>query len=156
MSLELRAILVLLAIGGLVFGTVRWYEHIVAKSYKQGVDAQAAVCIAAENKELRAAQDRLKAMTEKYEEAQNAAVEREKVLQATVFAAAAASDQLRDTIHKARGRMQSSNATCPALRLSGLAFSSVFEDCAGKYRGMAETADRHAADVRKLIDAWPR
>jgi hypothetical protein len=34
--------------------------------------------------------------------------------------------------------------------------SALFTDCADRYRGMAEKADRHANDARTLNDAWPK
>ncbi len=102
------------------------------------------------------AADRLAAQSKQLEDAQNAAIEREKELRGVVAAAVDASEQLRGANAKIRAMLTSTNTSCPALRLSGLALSSVFDDCAEKYRGMAEIADRHASDVRRLRDAWPR
>lgn len=156
MNIGVRILIFLGLFLALVTGIVKEYEHTVNVAYQRGINAQAAICTAAENKELRAAQERLAGMTRKYEEAQNAAVEREKVLAGVVSAAAAASEQLRGAIHKTRDRLQSDTTTCPSLRLSGLALSSIFEDCADKYRDVAKAAGGHAEDVRKLLDAWPR
>ena len=93
-------------------------------------------------------------LTKQLEDAQNAAVEREKVLRTTATAAATASASLRGTLDSIRAGVPT--ATVDALRNATVALTAVFGDCQDKYRGLAETADRHASDVKTLSDAWPR
>lgn len=74
----------------------------------------------------------------------------------TVLAAAAgnATLSLRDTLAAVRKGVPS--ATIDSLGKSVATLSTVFADCAGRYQGMAATADRHANDAKTVGEAWPK
>lgn len=101
-----------------------------------------------------AAQSKLDAfLNKRVSDAESKATEREQA-QKTISAATGASlDRLRNTVNQTVAG--SNTATLEALRATTATLGTVFQDCAGRYRKMAENADGHANDVRTLSDAWP-
>lgn len=79
--------------------------------------------------------------------------EREQTLRTVAAGSTAASIGLRDALGTIRDSV--SGATIEALRNSTATLSTVLEDCQGRYRSLAEVADRHASDAHTLSDAWP-
>jgi chromosome segregation ATPase len=106
----------------------------------------------AEAKENALVQER--AWNQQKEEAQYAANEREKNLKASAAALSAANRGLRDTVADLRQHV--SSASVEAARSAANAALAVFDECTERYRDLAENADRCAADVRTLIEAWPQ
>jgi hypothetical protein len=49
-----------------------------------------------------------------------------------------------------------SSASLDACRQHAAALTTVFEQCASRYQGMAGTAEGHAADTLTLEQAWPQ
>jgi Protein of unknown function (DUF2514) len=88
-------------------------------------------------------------------EANNAARKRETVLRGAASAARTELDGLRDDLARAPGR-DLPGSTCEAhgKRISTL--ETVLSQCAGRYSGMAEIADRALNDSLMLQEAWPR
>lgn len=88
------------------------------------------------------------------QEARNAAVKREAALRRDVGAA-------RDALYGLRGAADRARADLPgyspaaAAGLAGTA-TELLAQCADRYRGVAESADRHAGDAVMLQEAWPR
>lgn len=83
--------------------------------------------------------------------AQNAARLRESKLRMDAVAAKSAADSLRRALAvQAAG---ADPATCPDVAASQ---AVVLSDCAARYSGLAEIADRHASDIQTLTDAWPK
>ena len=118
------------------------YDRAEAIYTKQLAEAQAA----AMKREVE-----LKAQVET---ALKGAKDREIVIQKSATAAASAAGSLRATLDGVRAGVPS--ATVQALRDATTTLSTVFGDCADRYQGLAEKADRHASDVRTLSEAWPR
>ena len=95
-----------------------------------------------------------RAITKTYQEALNAARIRENTLRRDVAAAGAQSDGLREQAAEAARRLA---AAPPAAVLEyATAVNQLFADCSRSYQELAGKADGHAADVRTLIEAWPR
>lgn len=90
---------------------------------------------------------------DKYQTALNAASDRERALRDDLAAVRGASERLRAQTEDAASRL--AQAPAPAVLEYSLAATDVFNDCQARYGAMAETADRHAGDVRTLIEAWP-
>ncbi len=89
----------------------------------------------------------------KYQEALNAARNREALLRTELDHLRRVSDGLRNQNADAARRLA---AAPPAAVLEyATALGAVFEDCRAAYGGMVEKADGHAADVRTLTAAWP-
>jgi len=63
-------------------------------------------------------------------------------------------DSMRDTISTLRRKLSTDSAE--AARRQADTALSVFGDCQERYSKMAETADRHASDVKMLEEAWPK
>jgi hypothetical protein len=87
-------------------------------------------------------------------EAQNAATLRNKTLQVAVTNAGAVAVSLRDEIATIRRSLP--GLAADAARQRADAVAAVLADCSREYAGMAATADRHASDVKTLMDAWPK
>jgi len=86
--------------------------------------------------------------------AQNEAKNREAILRSAAAAAATESDGLRDDLSAARQHIDQLSRDAIVERSD--AVSAVLADCSRRYQGMAEKAERHASDVKTLIDAWPK
>jgi hypothetical protein len=80
--------------------------------------------------------------------------EREKTIRNLAAGSSAASLGLRDTLNAISSSVPT--ASIEALRQSTTALSSVLNECQGRYRELAEKADRHANDAKTLDDAWPK
>jgi hypothetical protein len=80
--------------------------------------------------------------------------EREQTLRTVAAGGNAASLGLRDALGTIRNGVPS--ATVEALRNSTSTLATVLAECQGRYRELAEKADRHASDSKTLTDAWPK
>lgn len=92
-------------------------------------------------------------MTNKLREAHDAATINLRSARADADRARGALERLRDS---ARGAAQTARDTPAACPDTAVAFRDVFGACVETLRGMAEAADGHTVDVRKLIRAWPQ
>lgn len=146
--IELVAFLALAA--GICFGVHRFLEHEQNIGYQKAVAEYTAKALVAEQ----AARAKETLLTQQLQEAQNAAIQREKVIRDTSAAAAAASVSLHDTLTTIRSGVSSQSTD--ALGKSIIALTGVLDNCQREYRDMAESADRHASDVKTLTEAWPR
>ncbi|ARQ46070.1 hypothetical protein [Oxalobacter formigenes] len=88
---------------------------------------------------------------QKIQEANNHAIEREKTIRADADNARNAVDRLR----KQLASYTANDTNAASIQRTGTV-AELFADCAGKYRDMAETADRLDNDRRKLRDGWPQ
>lgn len=79
---------------------------------------------------------------------------REKIIHDLSAGSSNANIGLRDTLAAIRSGVPT--ATVDSLGKSVAALSTVFAECAGRYRDLAEKADRHASDVQTLTEAWPK
>jgi hypothetical protein len=87
-------------------------------------------------------------------EAQNAATFRNKSLQVAAADSRAVADGLRDDIATIRRSLP--GLADDAVRERADAVAAVLSDCSREYADMAAAADRHASDVRTLMEAWPK
>jgi hypothetical protein len=85
-------------------------------------------------------------------QAERAARAREVLLRDAAAAARAERDSVRDASAAAVRTAQESAAACPER---AAALGAVFDQCTARYEALAQRADRHASDVRTLIEAWP-
>lgn len=95
-----------------------------------------------------------KALSDKLQEAQNNATKRENKLRNDAAAARRIADGLRDTIYSIRADLPS-YSTAAAVATADTA-AELLQQCTDEYRGVAEAADRHAADSVMLLEAWPK
>ena len=86
------------------------------------------------------------------QEAQNAAALSAQKSRTAAAAARAESRSLRDDLSAAHEAASQSLAAC---NQHSATVGRLFDQCAGRYQGMAETAQGHANDVRLLQEAWP-
>lgn len=84
----------------------------------------------------------------------NASRKREQINQAAVTGARSELDGLR--VDLAASSAGLSSASLDACRQRVAALTTVFEQCASRYQGMAGTADSHASDTLMLEQAWPQ
>jgi hypothetical protein len=135
--------------GAISYAVHRFLEH-ERDIGRNEVRAEYAVKLA-DAKEVAAIQ--LKEMTAQRDTAISKGTEREQTLRAVSASAAAASVSLRDTLESIRNGVPT--ATIEALRNSTGTLTTVLTECQGRYRDLAEKADRHASDAKTLSDAWP-
>jgi len=138
-----------LILGGYVAGVKITDNHWQAR-WNANQAAQMQAALTAEQ----AARGREQFLQQKIIEAQNAATDRETKLRADANAASAAAHSLRDTI--AALRSQLSTATPEASRNTADTALVVFNECADRYRAVAEAADGLGSDRQTLMEAWPR
>jgi hypothetical protein len=151
--LGLKALAVLGAIGALLWGI-----HTLDQSRQQiGYDRRVAEDNAALIKAQADALAAERAMTQKLEDARNDATKRQQEITRHAAAAGTASEQLRlalDTIRSTAHRLPGDPGGAGDQRAGTLA--ELLGDCADRYRGVAQKADRHASDARTLIEGWPK
>jgi hypothetical protein len=78
---------------------------------------------------------------------------REEIIRTLAAGSSNASNSLRNTLATISGSVPS--ATVEALRFSTTTLASVLSECQGRYRDLAEKADRHTSDVKTMMQAWP-
>ena len=92
-------------------------------------------------------------LTNKLQEAQNVAKQRETALRADADRARSAAAGLRDDLAAVRNGL--SAATAEACAVTATAAIDVFGQCSEEYRALAEVSDRHANDAKMIHEAWP-
>jgi hypothetical protein len=148
LPLELLAAFALLA--GLLYGFHEFCERErdIGRNEARAEYAQKLV-------EAKAAADkREKELQGQVADAVDKGYEREQTLRTVAAGSSAASAGLRDALGTIRNGVPS--ATVDALRDSTSTLTTVLADCTGRYRALAEIADRHASDTKTLTDSWPR
>lgn len=88
------------------------------------------------------------------QESERQARERELEQRAAVQRALAESRGLRDDLSRVRASLPA--LTDAAVRERANTLGGLLGDCSERYQSMAEKAQRHAADVTRLLGAWPR
>lgn len=96
--------------------------------------------------------------TIKMQRTKDAAIQQAEQRAAQNAAAAAAArrtaDGLRDTIYSIRADLPSYSQ--PAAAKTADTTAELLQQCADAFTGLAEKADRHAADALMLREAWPK
>lgn len=115
-----------------------------------GIQAQHATALASANQ--KALDDTIKMQRTK-DDAIAKAEQRAAQNAAAAGAARRTADGLRDTLYEFRASLP--NASTGALIARADSAAELLGACVSEYRGVAESADRHAADAVMLLDAWP-
>lgn len=102
----------------------------------------------------RAAMDKENFWRQEVENARINAIAREAQFKKDVASARAAAGGLRDDLRALHARLAISAS--PASLDAAVALGDLLVKCSDGYRAMAEIADRHAADVQTLTEAWPK
>lgn len=136
-------------------GAAAWGVHALDQSRQQiGYDRRVAEDNVALIKATDDARERERLLNNKLETAQHDAITRDQDIRRHAAAAATAGDRLRialDTLRRGVPGHPPGASPDPTGTLAEL-----FGDCTDRYRGLAETADRHASDARTLSEAWPK
>lgn len=102
----------------------------------------------------RVALDKEKFWLGEIENARINAQSREARLKKDVAVAQSAVGGLRNDLRAMQARLATSpNETCLS---TAIAIGDLLSQCGEDYQSMAEIADRHASDVKTLIEAWPK
>lgn len=134
-------------VGAYEIHKVLMHERAIgAKTVQTQWDAQKAV-------DEKAAADREALWSQRLQDANLHANEREQTIRTLATAAGNSDNRLRDTLAAIRSSVPT--ATPETLGKTVTTLSAVLEECTGRYRQLAEKADRHAADVKTLEEAWP-
>ena len=137
--------------GAILAGVLAWqvqawrYDTQIA-----GIKTQHATQSAKAQADTRAAE---LAFNQKLQDAQNEATKRETKLRADAAAARRTADGLRGTLYEFRASLPNAAPATVIARADTAA--ELLGACVSEYRGVAESADRHAADAVMLLDAWP-
>lgn len=135
---------------GAVIGVHLFLEHergIGRQEVQAKWDAQVAL-------DKDAAREKEAAFTARLNEAIQSGVVRDQTIRTLAAASGSANLGLRDTLAAIRSGVPSASAE--ALGQSTATLTTLLADCSGKYRDVAEKADRHANDAKTLGDAWPK
>ena len=101
----------------------------------------------------KAAQEKEALWTTQIQEANGHANQRDETIRVLADATGNANLRLRDALAAIRASVPS--ATPETLGKTVTTLSAVLQECTGRYRELAEKADRHASDVKTLEEAWP-
>lgn len=121
--------------------------------YTAQIASQQAQAAAATTAAVQAARATEQARNKTLQDAQHAAQIRAKTAQAAAAAAAADANSLRDTIAAINLQLPTQPPAACVARASTA--GELLAQCADAYQALAATADRHASDVRTLMEAWP-
>lgn len=127
-----------------------WQANAYAAKISEMEKAQAEQTAIAVTKAL----DETRKLQRKKDAALRAAEARAAALRAAAAGAALESDGLRAQLAEARVRLP--DASLPACRAYALALNTVLNQCQARHRELAGKADGHAADVRTLLESWPK
>lgn len=107
---------------------------------------------------LKAQADQALADYQRMEKQKDDAIQESKQAAEANRTAAAAAKRTADGLRKQLAKVPSliATATESALREYAATSSELLGSCTAEYQRMADTAQRHATDVRLLLDAWPR
>src|SRR6185295_2015524 len=142
--------IVLLSIAAITYGV-----HVtLANERKIGYDkavAEYTEKAAVVEKEARARELEL---SKQIQEARNAATIREQKISDLSTQLSTTSNRLLNTINALRSKLSASSAE--AARKQADTALSLLGECQARYGEVAESADRHASDVKLLEEAWPK
>lgn len=127
-----------------------WQANAYTAKISEMKEAQAEQTATAVKKAL---DDTVK-LQRKKDAALKAAEVRAAALHAAAAGAVAESDSLRAQL--AAERMRLPDASLPACRDYALSLNTVLDQCQARHRELAGKADGHAADVRTLLESWPK
>lgn len=99
------------------------------------------------------AKEELSADLKRIQESEAAAVAEAQRKTVIIDRARAESDSLRDELDTLREGIP--DLTRVAVNQRAAALTDVFGECVREYQKLAEKADRHVTDLRKLMAAWP-
>lgn len=148
--LGLKALAALAAIGALLWGIHALDMSRQQIGYARRVSEDNVALLKAKADAL----DQERALNRKLEDARNEATKRNQAITRNAAAAGLAVTGLRDELDAYRHRLPGDPASPGDQRAATLA--ELFGDCADRYRGLAEKADRHASDARTLSEGWPK
>jgi len=144
---EMLGALALLA--GICWGVHEFLEH-ERDIGRNEVRAEYAQKLAEAKDAAKIREDELRAQRD---DAVNKGNDREQIIRNLAASGSASSVSLRDAL--AHIGVGVPSASIEALRQSTTTLATVLTDCQGRYRAVAEAADRHANDAKTLSDAWP-
>lgn len=138
-----------LAIAAIIFlaGLATGIKFEAGEIAKMKAAQQAALVVAVEE-----ARTQEQARFKGVQDAQAAAAKQAQVSKRAADAARSESRSLRGDLSAAHEAASQSLAAC---NQHSATVDRLFDQCAGDYQGMAETAQGHADDVRLLLKAWP-
>ena len=144
-----EALAALALVLGLCWGAHEFLQH----EQQIGYDRRVAEDKVAEAAAKEAALKTERSMQSKVDEAQNARNQQIQVNQVAADAASAAADRLRVAASDLTRRVSADPGKAGPDAAATLA--QLLGECSERYRGMARSADGHAADAKALSDAWP-
>ena len=149
-----KLLIEILLIGSIVTGAIFGIHSFLMHEQQIGYDRAAGEYKDKLIEAQKQAEIQTKEFNRRIQEANDAATKREKVLQASADATAAANRGLLNTIGNFRDSV--SGASTDALSRSVNTLLSVFGECTTRYTEVARSLDRANSDKQTLIQAWPK
>ena len=145
--LWVKALVVASVIAAITFAANNYLSSVEQRGYDRAVSEYRMKLIEAQNDAI-AERNRLQGLVDAAIKGRS---EREKTIQKSAAATGALVAGVRDELDAIRDGL--SVATVDALRHSAATLAVVFGECTDRYSGLAEKADRHASDVRAMMEA---
>lgn len=95
-------------------------------------------------------------ITSKYEKALNEAAKENATLRANASKSRTELNSLRAQVAEAKRRVALPDTPATSITEYGTTSSELLVECVREYQSMGEKADGHQADVRMMLEAWPK
>ena len=145
--LWLKALIVAAVLGAVALAVNDYLSSVEQRGYDRAVGEYQAKLIKAQNDAI-AERNRLQGLVDAAIKGRN---DREETIRKSAAATGALVVGVRNELDAIRDGL--SVATIDALRHSAATLAFVFGECTDRYSGLAEKADRHASDVRAMMEA---
>lgn len=149
-SWAIKALLILVASLSAAFGLRMIYLHIENQGYQKAQSEFVAKSL----KDMELARAKEQSLQIKINEANNERTKQEQALSIVVASNRERTNQLRQQLDTANRNLSKYSSAALIERVNTV--SDIFQQCTVAYTDMAEKADRHAADVQLMINAWPK
>lgn len=145
--LWIKALIVAALLAAAIFYVNRYLSSVEQRGYDRAVVEYQAKLITAQNDAI-IERNRLQGLVEAAIKGRS---QREETIRKSAAATGALVTGVRNELDTLRDGL--STATVDALRHATAALAIVFGSCTERYSGLAEKADRHASDVRAMMEA---
>jgi len=148
-AIIVKSLLILLLISSFVWGVHTYNAHQQDIGYQRAVNEYKDKLIAAQEA-ARATEVR---MNKQLEDANNAAIKRNKVIEVSAAAAQSANDSLLKLTNNFGNNLSSTSPATLANTITSI--SAILGECSTSATRLAEAADRWSTDAVRCVDSWP-
>lgn len=149
-SMIFKVVATVLASLVLAFGIRVIYSGVESIGYERAKSEFVAKSL----KDMELARSKEQSLQIKINEANDERTKQEQALFIVVATNRERTNQLRQQLDSANRNLSKYSSAALIERVNTV--SDIFEQCTVAYTDMAEKADRHAADVQLIVNAWPK